>query len=146
MGFGRQRPARWAIIRPIFPLESQMNDVLSSAQMITFFWDSFKGLGSVLVFILAYVLKEWRATQKEYVKKVDQMVIDMRSLKDATHATNEALESMIAAVESSFKRVEVNHSKALDRMERNQTASNNQLVESMRLIAQNESLKIQNTS
>ena len=118
-----------------------MTDILSSAQMITFFWDSFKGLGSVLVFILAYVLKEWRSTQKEYVKKVDQMVTDMKSLKDAAHATNETLESMMKGIGESFKRVEVNHSRALDRMEMDQKESNSQLIASMKLIIDNEILK-----
>lgn len=112
-----------------------MNDVLSSAQMITFFWDSFKGLGSVLVFILAYILKEWRATQKEYVKKVDQMVIDMRSLKDATHATNETLERMI-----------VSNGEGLQTMKEDQRESNRLLVKSFEMLVENEILKSRNTS
>ncbi len=112
-----------------------MTDTLTNAQLMVFFWDAFKSLGTVLFFVLAYFLKGWIATQKEQGDKIEQAISDMRSLRDATQENSKAIGDMI-----------VNHDKAIKRMTEDHRETNKLLLESLKLIIDNKILVSQNTS
>ena len=107
---------------------------MPDAMTLAFFWDSLKGVGSVLVFVLAYFLKEWRVAQKKQVKKVEQLVSDMRSLRDATQANSKAIGDMI-----------VSHGRALEIMKEDHRETNRQFIENLKLLIDNKIL-VSNTS
>jgi len=112
-----------------------MTDALTNVQLLAFFWDAFKGLGTVLILIIGYFLRGWISTQKQHGDKIVQMVSDMRSLSQATQNNTKAITDMIAANEKSMKAMVASQEKV-----------NEKLIETFNLMMENKILRSQNTS
>lgn len=112
-----------------------MAEPISTIQVIAFFWDAVKIIGTVFFGIIAYFLKGWIETQKEHGKKIGQVISDMRSMKEATQATNESIDRLIR-----------HQSDSMDRMEKTNEKTANKMIENFELIVENRILKAQNNS
>lgn len=112
-----------------------MAEPISTIQVIAFFWDAVKIIGTVFFGVIAYFLKGWIETQKEHGTKIGQVISDMRSMADATQANAMAIDRLIR-----------HQSDSMDRMEKSQEKAANKMIETFELIVENRILKAQNNS